>query len=43
MNAEQRSQAHKDLKDDTIIVRSMDIEHMSADPSLNGHQTSSQR
>ena len=33
---------HKDLKDIATIVRSMDIELLSADPSLCGHQTSQQ-
>ena len=43
MNTRPRFQVHKDLKVIATIVRSMEIEHMSVDPSLNGHPTSKQR
>lgn len=42
MNVESRTQAHEYLKDTTITVRSMDINHMIVDPRLNGHQISRQ-
>ena len=30
---------YQNLKDIATIIKSMDIEHLSADPSLHGHQT----
>lgn len=38
MNARPRHQKHKYLKVTTTTIRSMDIEHMSVDQSLNSHQ-----
>ena len=43
MNARIAQQAHKDFKVIVTTVRSMDMEHMSADPSLTGHQTTKLR
>ena len=43
MNAKPRPQAHRDLKDISITIKSMAIENMSVDPSLDGHQIRRQR
>ena len=42
MNARQEPCMHQDLNVTTTTIRSMDIELLSADPSLCGHQTSQQ-
>ena len=39
MNVGPKSQRHPNLKDTTTTIRSMDIEHLNADPSLHRHQT----
>ena len=39
MNEKLRTLSHKDLMVIAKIVKIMDIEHMSADPSPNGHPT----
>ena len=43
MNARPRHQAHKYLKVTTTTIGSIDIEHMSANQILTGHQTSKPR
>ena len=43
MNVESRPCIHKDLKDIVIIVRSMDIELLSADPKSCDNQIGKQR
>ena len=43
MNARPRHQADKDFKVTTTTIRTMEIEHMSVDPSLTSHQTSKLR
>ena len=39
MNVRPESQRHQNLKDTVTTVKSIDIEHLNADPSLHGHQT----
>ena len=39
MNVEQGPCMHQDLKDATIIVRSLDTKPLNADPSPHSHQT----
>ena len=39
MNVGPESRRYPNLKDTTTTVRSMDIEHLNANPSLHGHQT----
>ena len=39
MNVGLESQRYQNLKDTITIVKSMDIEHLNADPRLHGHQT----
>ena len=41
-NVDLKSQGNKDLKDIVILVRSMDIEPLSVDQSLCGHQINMQ-
>jgi len=43
MNVGLKPSRHQDLKVTTTTVRSMDIEHLNADPSLCSHQTNQQR
>ena len=43
MNAEPKPCMHQDLKDISIIVRSMDIWILNANPSQHGHQTIKKR
>ena len=38
-NVGAKSKGHQNLKDTIITIKSMDIEHLNADPSLHGHQT----
>ena len=39
MNVGLESQRYPNLKENSTTIRSMDIEHLNADPSLHGHQT----
>ena len=43
MNVELKPSGHQDLKVTATTVRSMDIEHLNANPSLCGHLTNQQR
>ena len=39
MNVRPELQKYLNLKEIATTIRSMDIEHLNADPSLHGHQT----
>ena len=38
-NVGAKSKGHQDLKDTVTTIKSMDIEHLNADPRLHGHKT----
>ena len=39
MNVGLESQRYQNLKDTDTTIRSMDIEHLNAEPNPHGHQT----
>lgn len=43
MNVEPRQCTHKDVKDISTTIRTMDIEILNVDPNPCGHQTGKQR